>query len=857
LTSIERLASVQAVAHEGDPILFVYGLGTDDAFVDTAYRVCGVEQAVWQLLRTAGFSRIGFYSLTQKLYFRDDDSRRTARPDGSAQSAPQLTWQTRRMRTGFRGPLGDRVVQSFGGGPAGPAAAVPPDAGPARPAPARGMSDPHSIQMFNQLMRDEKLPTALVFVNAAETLRHTETARWLAEFFAGRMSYQANAPHMCMLLFRQATLDDVCDYLAGLGTVPALTEHARRQLSRHSRVGLIGYPEDAELTRLVHLLRIGTGLQVADWPALPAIVRAMIAQSEEAMRWDKRLRRLAREGAPLDLATLREHGWVGSVVQDAGGVWERLARLPGLDAVKNHLETMRWRLQADARLREQGVVDAEPGSHHLVFTGNPGTGKTTVARLIGEMYRDLGVLRRGQLIETGAADLVSQNVGGTVPKTNAIVDRALDGVLFIDEAYQLSDQRSGFGQEAIDALLARMENDRERLVVIVAGYPAKMEEFLAANPGLRSRFPSANVIEFADHDPGLLLTILLNRLASHRLALTETLQADLKTALTGLHRTKRTGFGNARAMREIADEIRARWAERTRGDIDQPADRPDLPDRLRVHLDPQILDMATLLGELDAMIGLQPVKDQIRTLVNQMRLRQRRGRGKAAAPHLLFVGPPGTGKTTVARMIGQIFRTLGLLVSGHVVEAGRSDLVASYIGQTAPKTRERIAAALDGVLFIDEAYSLSRGDDSRDFGRETIDTLNQEMENYHGRLTVIAAGYPARMHEFLASNPGLKSRFTVQVEFPDYTGTELLDILLSMAASEEYALTPDAQQRAVAWFEAQRAAHPGDFGNGRAARGLLSEMEARLGARMADVADDTDVREFSIFRAEDVPDARG
>ena len=121
MTSIERLASVQAVAHEGDPILFVYGLGTDDAFVDTAYRVCGVEQALWQVLRTAGFSRIGFYSLTQKLYFRDDDSRRTARPGGSAQSAPQVTWQTRRMRTGFRGPLGDRVVQSSCGEPAGPA----------------------------------------------------------------------------------------------------------------------------------------------------------------------------------------------------------------------------------------------------------------------------------------------------------------------------------------------------------------------------------------------------------------------------------------------------------------------------------------------------------------------------------------------------------------------------------------------------------------------------------------------------------------------------------------------------------------------------------------------------------------
>lgn len=530
----------------------------------------------------------------------------------------------------------------------------------------------------------------------------------------------------------------------------------------------------------------------------------------------------------------------------------RLEELPGLDEVKRQLEALRWRLIADVELRAQGRAKVLV-SRHLVFVGNPGTGKTTVAGLVAQMYKELGILRRGHVVNIGAADLVASYVGGTADKTSKVVDQALDGVLFIDEAYQLSDQRAGFGREAIDALLARMESDRDRLVVIFAGYPAKTEQFLE-NTGLQSRFPPANFFVFEDYEPDVLAAILLDRLRSLGLLWTSGLETQLKRVVAGMYRTRRAGFGNGRAMRELADEIRSSWAGRTRGHVDEPADIGDVPDQLRVFLDQEIPDLAALLGELDGMVGLQPVKDAVHRLVSQLKLQQRRGRGVTAAPHMLFLGPPGTGKTTVARLMGRILRSLGLLARGHLVEVGRAKLVAGYIGQTALKTNECIQEALDGILFIDEAYSLSRGVNNRDFGSEAIDTLYRQTENLSGRLVVIAAGHPERMDEFLSNNPSLASRFAIRMEFTAYSSTDLLEILRAMAISEEYILTAGAEQKALAWFDAARSAQPDSFGNARAVRRLLAEMEANLGARTA--TEDANVTELSTFRAADIPNGK-
>lgn len=244
--------------------------------------------------------------------------------------------------------------------------------------------------------------------------------------------------------------------------------------------------------------------------------------------------------------------------------------------------------------------------------------------------------------------------------------------------------------------------------------------------------------------------------------------------------------------------------------------------------------VAEILEELEGFIGLVTVKRLIRELQAYVEIQKRRTREKLIAEplvlHMIFRGNPGTGKTTVARLVGRLFKEMGVLQKGHVIECERADLVGEYIGHTAQKTREQIKKALGGVLFIDEAYSLARGGE-KDFGKEAIDSLVKAMEDNKDNLVLILAGYRQEMEWFLQTNPGLRSRFPIHIDFPDYTLDELLSIGNSMLTSRQYELTPGAREALRYHLQSLLNAHP-YAGNARLVRNLVEKTIRKQAVRL-------------------------
>ncbi|MGI0492690.1 AAA family ATPase [Alkalinema pantanalense CENA528] len=268
--------------------------------------------------------------------------------------------------------------------------------------------------------------------------------------------------------------------------------------------------------------------------------------------------------------------------------------------------------------------------------------------------------------------------------------------------------------------------------------------------------------------------------------------------------------------------------------------------------------LSDVMAELNQLIGMTEVKEEVKTLTNFLRVQQVRSqRGLAKTPvslHAVFCGPPGTGKTTVARLMGKIYKDLGFLTKGHLVETDRSGMVAGYVGQTAQNVDELVTQALDGVLFIDEAYTLKPPGDGRDFGQEAIDTLLKRMEDHRDRLVVVVAGYQAEMQAFIESNPGLKSRFNRYFYFNDYTPDELLEIFLKLAEKSHFTLTPPAQQATLKVLQSVYENRDKTFGNARLVRNLFEKIVERQANRLASVSQyDLTDRLLTTLQPEDIP----
>ena len=526
----------------------------------------------------------------------------------------------------------------------------------------------------------------------------------------------------------------------------------------------------------------------------------------------------------------------------------------GMDEVKKAVREIAYAVQNSVQRAQRGLGEQQKAGIHIVLTGNPGTGKTTIARKLGEILEAIGYLDSGHVVECDRAKMVSPYQGETPKVVDRLCDKAMGGILFVDEAYTLAPvseggDRDNQGAQALEQLMKRMEDDRGKFVVIAAGYRQEMDNLFRINPGVRSRF--SYFLNIDDYTPDQLYDIMLVFAKSKKYEFTQEAEELTRKMITEMYDSRGKDFANGRTMRQLFDKICARQAERLqKGDITvlsneqlMTIDKEDIP-----YEAPKAVDYTECLAKLNGMVGLAAVKQEISNLAAFLNLQIRRGETNTfQGKHYVFTGNPGTGKTTVARIMADVFRTLGILSRGQLVEADRSKLVSGYSGQTAIKTNQLIDSAMGGVLFIDEAYTLKSSDQDA-FGSEAIDTLLKRLEDDRGKFICIVAGYTDQMHDFIDTNPGLKSRFTQTIHFDDYTPDELTQIFVNLATAKSFTVDDNTRSAIHRQFEQLYLRRDKNFGNAREARRIFDAAVEKQSQRLVGMMGNPDFKDEDMYR---------
>ncbi|MDF2882813.1 MAG: stage sporulation protein [Clostridiaceae bacterium] len=497
------------------------------------------------------------------------------------------------------------------------------------------------------------------------------------------------------------------------------------------------------------------------------------------------------------------------------------------------------------KIREKLGLKTSNVVMNMIFAGNAGTGKTNAARVTFEYLNALGVLASGVFKEVSKADFVSENSNDTAKRTNDIINSALGGVLFIDEAYSLCESEDDKqGKEIVDALLKGFEDNRNNLIVIMAGYERDMDVFLSINPGLKSRFP--NIIHFEDYNPSEMYAIAKDIAKSKGYRISDNVKSGLIDLFIRNQIVDKNDLGNARFVRNIVEnaimDASKKYLTNVKKEIDL-LERDNFNFKVKTKFD--------LEEKLNEIIGLEDVKKLLRSQYKIIAADEKR---KSAGVNtkieqnlnMVFAGNPGTGKTSIARLVADMLNSMGILKVGQLIETDRSSFVSEIPGETSKKTEAKFREAIGGILFIDEAYTLAN--DS--LGREAIETLLKLIEDYSREVIVILAGYEKDMEDFFDVNIGLRSRFPLWTNFQDYNADELFEMSIKLIEAKGFKLSKNAFASLKKSFVDIYENSDAQSGNGRMVRNYVEKLIRNQSIRISE--NDISVYEMNLITTKDI-----
>ncbi len=537
---------------------------------------------------------------------------------------------------------------------------------------------------------------------------------------------------------------------------------------------------------------------------------------------------------------------------------KELEELIGLQRIKEKIDALK-EVNQFGLMRQKAGLSYKRQSLHACFIGGAGTGKTTVAGLIGQIYKEMGLLSKGHVVYEERSTLIGRYYDSELRETERALRNAEGGILFIDEAYSLyveEDQKDP-GHKVLEALLTALSDEKNRdWMLVLAGYPDQMEKMLNSNQGLKSRV--SDVFYFDDMSKDELLEVADLYCRKNEFILTPEARRALESVIAHDYASKTKSFGNARYVNNLLEkQVVPAMANRLckLGPLSKKQlmtiEKEDIPAKRRSRTSKK-------MDRLNKMVGLESLKQNISKHLNFVQMvnnRMNHGLHTSMPPlHMIFTGNPGTGKSTVADFMGEIYASIGVLSHGEVIKVERRDLVGQHIGETEQKMNEIIERAKGNVLFIDEAYQLWVDDSPNDFGKIAVEALLGVMANDQLDMIVILAGYTKEMEKLIEMNSGLKSRFPYTFHFEDYTSDELLEIAELTIAREKFVLSPEARKRFAALIKKEVSRKQASFGNGRFVNRLIStKILPAMAGRLAEMEETPDQDQLITIVEDDIP----